>query len=317
LIIAPDGPLHYLPFETLIEPGPQPDVRKRTTLTNVPYLIKRFEVSYIPSASVFVAQSAKERKEKEPQRLPLLAFGDPVYEGEGRTKTAKVDSRQIANVALRGASFKRLEFSGEEVRRIAAIWNLSQESEHINLRQRASVNRVREIDLSKYHVLHFASHAVLGDKIELASQPALVLSRNEGHGGKDSGLLQFADILELKLDADLVVLSACETGLGQLRDGEGIVGITRAFFYAGASAAVVSLWKVQDQSTSVFMERFYRNLKQGKSKAEALREAKIKTMTTTIDDFKAIAGRQSLASPFFWAPFILVGNSGPILLSTE
>jgi hypothetical protein len=95
-------------------------------LVDVPYLIKRFQVSYIPSASVFVAQSAQERKEKRPQRLPLLAFGDPVYSGERSSKAVNVDSRQIANVAVRSGKFQRLKFSGNEVRRIARIWNVSQ-----------------------------------------------------------------------------------------------------------------------------------------------------------------------------------------------
>ena len=94
-------------------------------------------------------------------------------------------------------------------------------------------------------VLHFATHAVLGDKVGVSSQPALILSQTNT-ARDSSGLLQFSDILRLNLNADMVVLSACETGLGQLRDGEGVVGLTRAFFYAGASSAVVSLWKVED-----------------------------------------------------------------------
>jgi len=104
------------------------------------------------------------------------------------------------------------------------------------------------------------------------------------------------------------VLSACNTGLGRLREGEGIVGLTRAFLHAGASSVVVSLWKVEDQSTSLFMERFYQRLKQGESKAEALRQAKLEVLHSTIE-MKAIGMQQSLASPFYWAPFILVGDS--------
>jgi CHAT domain-containing protein len=169
------------------------------------------------------------------------------------------------------------------------------------------VERLRSFDLSQYRILHFATHAVLGDKVGRFSQPALVLSRREGKGKE--GLLQFSDILELKLNADLVVLSACDTGLGKLREGEGIIGLTRAFLYAGASSTVVSLWKVEDQSTSLLMEQFHLRLKQGVSKAEALRQAKLEILNSTID-LKAIGTRQSLAAPFYWAPFILVGDSG-------
>jgi CHAT domain-containing protein len=96
------------------------------------------------------------------------------------------------------------------------------------------------------------------------------------------GLLRFTDILELKQHADLVVLSACDTGLGQLREAEGIIGLTRAFLYGGASSAVVSLWKVEDQSTGLLMQEFHRRLKAGQSKEEALREAKLKIMNTQI-----------------------------------
>src|SRR5207249_10940322 len=114
------------------------------------------------------------------------------------------------------------------------------------------------------------------------SQPALVLSQ-QSDKNEAGGLLQFSDILDLKLNADLVVLSACETGLGRLRDGEGIVGLTRAFLYAGASSAAVSLWKVEDQSTSLLMERFYQNLKRGLSKSEALRQAKLDIMRSAVN----------------------------------
>jgi CHAT domain-containing protein len=108
-------------------------------------------------------------------------------------------------------------------------------------------------------------------------------------------------------NADLVVLSACNTGLGKLREGESIVGLTRAFFYAGASSVVASLWRVEDQSTSLLMERFYRRLKQGENKSEALRQAKVDLLHTTVE-LKALGTRERLASPFYWAAFVIVGD---------
>jgi CHAT domain-containing protein len=160
--------------------------------------------------------------------------------------------------------------------------------------------------------VHFATHAVLGDKVGLASEPALILSQKDSTE-KGRGTLQFSDILTLKLNADLVVLSACETGLGEYHDGEGIVGLTRAFFYAGASSAVVSLWKVEDQSTALLMERFYERLKSGQNKAQALQQAKLEIIGSKIK-LKATGTEESLAAPFFWAPFILTGESGPLHL---
>lgn len=309
IIVAADGPLHYLPFETLIVSQGQSRSKRAVTLTDVDYLVKKYQVTYIPSASVLVAQQNGREPRIPRAELALVAFGDPVYRA-GQSQGQEVQGNKITNLALRGQNFDRLEFSGDEVRRIARIFGVSADSQHINLRDRASVDRVRSIDLSRYRVLHFAAHAILGDQVKRLSQPALVLSQPE-RGEIEEGLLQFSDILDLKLNADLVVLSACDTGLGRLREGEGIIGLTRAFLYAGASSAVVSLWKVQDQSTSLLMERFYQNLKRGLSKSEALRQAKLEIMKTRMN-LKATGLRYDLAAPFFWAPFILVGDWGPI-----
>jgi len=309
IIVAADGWLHYLPFETLIVSQGQGRSTRAARLTDVDYLIKKYQVTYIPSASVLVTQQNGRQPRRPQADLPLIAFGDPVYRG-GNSQDQEIEGNKITNLALRGQNFERLEFSGEEVRRIARIFGVSAESQHINLRDRATVERLRSTDLSRYRVLHFAAHAILGDQVKRLSQPALVLSQPE-RGKIEEGLLQFSDILDLKLNADLVVLSACDTGLGRFREGEGIIGLTRAFLYAGASSAVVSLWKVQDQSTSLLMERFYRNLKRGLSKSEALRQAKLDIMRSSVD-LKVTGMRQDLASPFYWAPFILVGDWGPI-----
>ena len=310
LVIVPDSEFYYLPFEALIQTGKEPASKKYSTLAEVPYLIKQFRISYVSSASVLVTQQAQAPNENELPRLPLLAFGDPIYPVASGPENPDGSIVQVQNLTLRGRDFRRLEFSGEEVRRIASVWNIPPTSEHINLRERASVKRVKELDLSKYHILHFASHAVLGDKVGLASEPALILSQKDSTE-KNREALQFSDILALKLNADLVVLSACETGLGQLRDGEGIVGLTRAFFYAGASSAVVSLWKVEDQSTALLMERFYQRLNSGQSRVEAIQQAKLDIIGSKIK-LKATGTEESLAAPFFWAPFILVGDWGPI-----
>ena len=111
----------------------------------------------------------------------------------------------------------------------------------------------------------------------------------------------------LNLNADLVVLSVCNTRLGKLHAGEGIVGMTGAFMYAGANSVVVSLWNVEDQSTGLLMQQFHQRLKNGATKAEALRQAKLDLLHETIE-LEAIGLKQSLASPFFWSGFVLVGN---------
>lgn len=309
LIIVPDGPLYYLPFEALIVSGPINTGTDGKSLADIPYLIAQAEVSYVPSASILVAQTKAQRTEQKQAQLPLVAFGDPVYRGNAASVSSTVPA-PLTNIALRGLNFNRLKFAEDEVLRIGRIWGVAPTSEHINLRERATVERLRDLDLTRYRIVHFATHAVLGDKMGMLSQPGLVLSQT-GSDEKSRGLLQFSDILELKLNAELVVLSACETGLGNLHQGEGIVGLTRAFFYAGASSAVVSLWKVEDQSTSLLMEKFYQWLKKGANKAEALRHAKLEILNSKIE-LKALGDVQSLASPFYWAPFILIGDPAPL-----
>jgi CHAT domain-containing protein len=315
LIIVPDGPLYYLPFEALILPAPHKGARQPVTLKDAHYLIKQFRVSYAPSASMLVAQRRAQRSRATRASRPLVAFGDPLYQEANLTGSPASHSGPMTPLGLRATRWNhlrdagvlnRLAFAGEEVRRIARIWGIPLHSAHINLQQRATVERVRELNLAQYRIVHFAAHGVMEDDLGLATQPALVLSPGRAEG-QSRGLLQFADIIGLKLKAELVVLSACNTGLGRLRAGEGIVGLTRAFLYAGASSVVVSLWQVEDQSTSLLMEHFYRYLKQGQSKAEALHQAKLRLLEATIT-LQALGQRQSLAAPFYWAPFVLVGD---------
>src|SRR5262249_4311309 len=141
--------------------------------------------------------------------------------------------------------------------------------------------------------LHFATHGLLDQKRPELS--GLVLSR--APGSREDGLLQVYEIFNLDLDADLVVLSSCDTGLGTSVSGEGIVGVTRALLYAGAQSVVVSLWQVDDTSTPDLMIGFYRHLDQDAGKAESLRQAKLEMIRQ---------GR--FAHPFYWAPFVLIGG---------
>jgi CHAT domain-containing protein len=117
---------------------------------------------------------------------------------------------------------------------------------------------------------------------------------------EEDGILQMNEIFNLDLNADLVVLSACQSGLGKLVRGEGIIGLTRAFMYAGASSVVVSLWNVRDVSTAEFMNRFYRHLREGKSQPEALRQAKLDMIRSE---------RPVYRFPYFWSPFVIISQN--------
>ena len=281
LIIVADGALHRLPFEALLVPGAaaQGDLRR------LPYLIRRFAISYAPSASV-LAQLQNEPREIAPKGF--IAFGDPVYEQ---------NAQGASESALRAASggrlnLQRLPYSHTEVEGIGQLF--AKAERELFFGEAASEENVKSPErLSHYRMVHFSTHGYLNEVRPRFS--GLVLSRPATGRQSEDGVLSAYEIFNLKLKADLVVLSACETGLGKEIKGEGLMSLTRAFMYAGTPSVVVSLWNVNDQSAADLMIRFYRHLQTGTSKSEALRQAQLETIR---DD-----GR-----PFFWAPFVLVGK---------
>jgi CHAT domain-containing protein len=153
--------------------------------------------------------------------------------------------------------------------------------------------------LARARYVHFATHGILG--LDTGQPPALLLSlvgndgQRDADGGVNDGLLRLDEVTRLKLNADLVVLSACETGKGRLHAGEGVTGLARAFLYAGSRGVVCSLWSVDDRETAAFMARLYGGLKDGQAAADALRAAKLAMIR---------AGKP----PVYWAPFILIGE---------
>lgn len=288
LLIAADGPLHFLSFEALLTadvPGNDP--------AGFPYLLRDFALGYVPSASVLPLLTEAGTRESAKAAKELVAFADPVY-GPGSPGVAEsgVPTRGALGErpALRGLSrLSRLRGSGVEVQRIAALYRPDDVTiyagEGANER---NVKRNPLVETAKR--LHFAAHGVLNP--ERPALSGLRLSQIQG----DDGLLQVYEIFNLKLDAELVVLSACESGLGKEVAGEGLVGVTRAFLYAGAPSVVVSLWRVRDDTAPDLMLDFYKGLDQ-LGKAEALQAAKLAMIR---------AGRHS--HPYYWAPFILVGR---------
>ena len=281
LIIIPDGILNYLPFEVLLTDnkgiGPDP------SYGNLPFLVKKYPVSYAQSASVLksLLQEQKKNAKTDTDYKKLIAFGDPVYENENDTSAAKVNR------------YNRLEYSGKEIENISTFFRKG--DVEIYLRNNATEKNVkREVELKKFNYIHFATHGFIDEaKPDFSS---LVLTKEPN--SEEDGFLQAKEIFNLNLNADLVVLSACQTGLGKLIRGEGMVGLTRAFMYAGTPAVMVSLWSVADVSTATLMEEFYRNLVKKKlSKTEALRNAQL-----------SMLGNEKFAHPFYWAPFVLIGD---------
>jgi CHAT domain-containing protein len=299
LLIVPDGALHYLPFEALMvksaEAGAEPD-----------YLLKRWAVGYAPSASVLASLRRNTRGAEDNRGKQFLAFADPVYEAgvqnDLAAKKPASNSMMQNTVALATRSLldndarldlTRLAHSRREVTEIARRYRpeqvalfLGQEAKEENVKTASALASARRI--------HFATHGLISERRPQYSGLVLTLDDDP----REDGLLQVYEIFNLKLQADLVVLSACQTGLGQQLKGEGIIGLTRAFMYAGAPSVVVSLWRVADASTAELMVGFYQHLDRGADKAEALRRAKLELMKNP-----------RYAHPYFWAPFVLTGEA--------
>ena len=284
LIIVPDGILYYLPFETLRHSG-----------ASVPgYLIERFEISYAPSASSLVFLS---RKAARPRGKSLLALGAPdLKRGRSPEKEGQSNQGWTFGEIYKGEGFdlSPLPYSRKEVLDIAG--HFPKGLRDILLGAGAAEDDLKALPLEDYRIVHFACHGLLDEKVPFRS--ALILSAGTNDG--EDGILQAREIYHLRLDADLVVLSACQTGRGGLERGEGLLGLPRMFFYAGSKSVVSTLWPIGDKSTAYFMDGFYERLSQGRSKTEALRSAKLRML------------RSKYAHPFHWAAFILNGDLGPV-----
>lgn len=211
LIVVPDGSLHYLPFETLIADNPKSTNEENNellALQSVSYLTKNYTVTYAPSASVLVTlekNRTKRGQEKASAQAPLLAFGDPLYQATPQPSTLALNVRGAYEE--RRGGFQRLEYSAKEVEKIAEVYGITLPSDAVNLREKVTEKHLREMDLTRYRILHFATHAILSDEVKWITQPALVLSLT-GTDDTYDGFLQMGEIFNLRLNADLVVLSS-------------------------------------------------------------------------------------------------------------
>jgi CHAT domain-containing protein/Tfp pilus assembly protein PilF len=283
LVLAPDGPLSYLPFEALLTTTVSS--AKKIDFQKLPYLASNHEIQYVPSISVLDTLTENRIIDKPVKQTAWIAFADP----QADRTIAKSISR---NKTVRDASNSQipLPFARAEVKQISTFY--PKESTLILVGKDASETNAKTLPLDQYRTLHFASHGLIDEERPQIS--ALVL---DGGGGED-GYLTMREVFDLKLNADLVVLSACKSGLGKQTRGEGVTGLARAFFAAGASSVLVSFWNVSDRSTADFMTAFYKNLLQkGLNKPAALKQARLEMIRN-----------QKYSHPYYWAPFILIGT---------
>ncbi len=297
LLIVADGALQYIPFAALPIPA-----------SGAP-LATRHDVVSLPSASALAVLRHEVRgRPRAPKALAV--FGDPVFQATDERLTGRPGHPGLMKLVstTRGVqrpanqrqggeerrSFQRLFSSGKEARAIAALVPPGQR--FLALGFEASRSQATSPELRQYRNVHFATHGVLDSRRPELSK--LVLSLYDEKGKTQDGFLRLNDIYNLRLGADLVVLSACQTALGQEIRGEGLVGLTRGFMYAGAARVVASLWSVEDRATAELMESFYRGmLQQGLSPAAALRRAQL--------EMARAPGRKS---PYYWAGFSLQGE---------
>ncbi len=309
VLIVPDGPLHLLPFALLVrKTGPGERDRDR----DFEYLVEWKPLHSALSATVYAELKSQRRSQPDEDAglLALAAFGDPRYPFEG----SRADVGENRNVdvyvraaAERGFDFRPLPYSREEVSRITGLY--PEGAARAFLGAEASEEGAKAVGKSA-RILHFAAHGRFDDQIPLNSYLALTIPE-EFREGQENGLLQAWEIFEdVRIDADLVVLSACESGVGAEIDGEGLKGLTRAFQFAGARTVASSLWQVDDQATAELMQRFYRHLRAGMAKDEALRAAQLELIRGPIEikNRQGQVEERDLSSPYYWAAFQLIGD---------
>jgi CHAT domain-containing protein/tetratricopeptide (TPR) repeat protein len=296
LVVVSHGALQYLPFAALPSPGSAAGGT----------LLDRHEIVSLPSASVLGPLRTDTTRRTAPEKLVAI-LADPVFSREDpRFARGPVGGLRQTSSAENGSDIKRaaeqvgldtlrrLRFSRVEADAIASLVPSGNRFEALDFQ--ASRDNALSPELGKYRILHFATHGLLNSAHPELS--GLVFSTVDSTGKPQDGMLRLHEIFNLSLNADLVVLSACQTALGKDIRGEGLIGLTRGFMYAGAPRVVASLWNVEDRATAELMKRFYEGvLKRQLKPAAALREAQL-----------ALQQNKRWSSPYYWAGFVLQGD---------
>lgn len=302
LIAVPSGPLLSLPLGLLVTKSPP--AAPAGDYRGVPWLARDMAISVLPSVASL--RDLRAVAGRSSARRPFIGFGDPIFAGApGDTRGVAVAAehcRQGATMdvdVLRGLA--RLPETARELADIAR--SLGAGTDSLVLGTDATESRVRATDLSQYRVLAFATHGLLPSELRCQSEPALALTPPASAGPQDDGLLDASEVAQLKLDAEWVVLSACNTARSDGRlAGESLSGLAQGFFYAGARALLASHWAVASRPTVQLTTGMFGvwAREPAAGKAEALRRSQL-----------ALAGEAATSHPFFWAPFVLVGDGAP------
>ncbi len=328
IIIIPDEILGILPFESLIASLPEkPEIKQgqySSIISGIEYLADQYDIAYYHSATALTLHRNFPKATKPPKSMLVVA--DPIFHAQ--------DARSLSSCVLKDEYTKSgtnlvIQYMGlgglrkgdpkilaqeKEMPKIAQdeeiffprlartgdlannlVGKIFPERSEILKGMQASEENLSQKNLSEYQYLVFATHGILDSTVPYIHEPALVLTQT-GLNDSQNGFLTLGKVMQLKLQADMVALTACQTGLGKHISGEGVMGLGRAFQYAGAKSVLVSLWSVDENSTTLLIEKFFEYLKSGKSNRESIHLAR-----------KHIRS-QGYDHPFFWTPFILIGE---------
>ncbi|MDP4289486.1 MAG: CHAT domain-containing protein [Bacteroidota bacterium] len=282
LIIVPDGELLYIPFDVLLTSTPK---MNGLDYKSLPYLIKEHAVNY--SASATITFGRKEKHER--QAIDLGAFA-PTYDKNYKYKNLVYGNKDsvMTLFPIPGAL--------EEVNRASKIYKGEV------IKGLMASEALFKAKAPNYNILHLSAHTIIDNENPMYSK----LAFTPGIDNKEDGLLNTYELFNMNLNAELAILSACNTGNGKLQLGEGIISIARGFFYAGVPSVVMTLWSVEDYSSAELMELFYKHLSEGCAKDEALRLAKLDYLKQS---------DQLTAFPYYWAGYVNIGDNSPLEIS--
>lgn len=293
IIIIPDGSLYYVPFESLAADSAVPK------LTRMDFLIREFAISYHYSANLWLysVNGSKWQEDKA-----FIGFA-PIFgssDGKGYVLTNDPVSGNLRSgeedQAETSPAFSQLPATEEELRAIIHLFRNQQKKAAGYFHNKATENLFKTLDMSSYNLIHIATHSFEDTKAHKLSG-LMFAPQNKTPGSGEDGILYSGEIYNLQLEAELIVLSSCESGVGKLVKGEGMMALNRGFFYSGIRNIVFSLWKVEDRSTSQLMIEFYRNILAGRHYCRALRLAKLELLKSPYTAF-----------PKYWSGFVLVGR---------
>ena len=301
LYVIPDGVLNYLPFEALVtKPLLETDA---VDFARLPYLIRDFEISYHFSATLLTERRPGEPDESRHGFVGLApVFSERAAYAEGSqtaipfsdTTQPEIFAAVKRSISVDGKQYSALPHSEAELKEVLRLFEQKGRPARAFLHNSADESVIKSPEMQSYRYVHVATHGFINEHRPKLS--GIIFARPEGSSTED-GVLYSGEIYNLRLGASLVVLSACESGLGKVVRGEGILGLTRGFIYAGAENLIVSLWQIADESTAKLMVAFYRNVLEGGSYASALRRAKL-----------SLIKEGKYAYPLEWSPFVLIGG---------